>query len=82
MDLQTAANIFRALGSEAHLGLFKRLADAAPGLPLSSIADRDALAALDDLQAVGLVRRKEGFGSSWYEANSALLVRALNLAIA
>lgn len=81
MDMSTAASIFRALGSEKSLALFRRLAEAAPGLPLPSIEARAEGNALAELEAVGLVRRNEGVGAPWYEANPALLLRALSHAV-
>lgn len=80
MDLPTAAGVFRTLGTEAHLMLYRRLAEAASGLPLSALGD-DVEAALAELEAVGLVRRNDGVGAPWYQADGALLVRALSLAL-
>lgn len=80
MDLPTAASIFRTLGTEAHLALHRRLAEAAPGLPLSALGG-GVEAALGELEAVGLVRRNDGVGAPWYEADGAVLVRALRIAM-
>jgi DNA-binding transcriptional ArsR family regulator len=85
-DVAAAARIFRALGSESRLNAYRRLAACSTGLPLSELSVRCDLApeslaaALDALEAVGLVEAAGEGDDAWYSALSEPLAEALEAA--
>lgn len=86
MELQTAARVFQALGSEPRLAIYLQVASSPQGISIDDLNRRSALASealllgLSGLVGAGLIARTGTGSSTRYTACSHRLRKALDYA--